>query len=268
MSVRSTPVAVVGAGPSGLGCAIELAPHVPVLLVERIPVFGGTAGWDRPEIREHARSAAALGVEPWLGHTAIRWSGGRLLILGPDGCRWVPARHLFMAGGLRPATVADLSVTGDRPAGVVAATVAEHLLDAGVSLWDTVVIVGDGPWAAHIAQRARELGSRIVALGGTAAWADDHLDQPRRWSIVGRDRVQALRLDYGGSGSAAVDIACDAVVLAADPVPNRNIDGAVLTGSPGVTYVQPVSPHDIAGRFDSARHAAREWLDAREVVGT
>ena len=75
----------------------------------------------------------------------------------------------------RPATVADLGITGDRPAGVVAATVAEHLLDTGVALWRTVVIVGEGPWAARVAGRARALGSRIIALGSDAGWADEHL---------------------------------------------------------------------------------------------
>ena len=53
---------------------------------------------------------------------------------------------------------------GDRPAGVVPATVAEHLLDTGVALWRTVVIVGDGPWAPRVAERARRLGARIIAV--------------------------------------------------------------------------------------------------------
>jgi hypothetical protein len=260
VSETRVPAVVVGAGPSGLGCAVELAPHVPVVLIDRLPVFGGAAGWDRPEIRDQAAAAAALGVEPLLGQTAIRWSGERLLVLGPGSCRWLTAQHLFMAGGLRPATVADLGITGDRPAGVVAATVAEHLLDTGVALWRTVVIVGEGPWAARVAGRARALGSRIIALGSGARWADEHLGRPDRFSIIGRDRVQALRLEYDGTGAASVDVACDAVVLAADPVPNRNVDGAVRPGSPGVTFVQPASPHDIAGRFGAARCAAREWL--------
>jgi len=56
------------------------------------------------------------------------------------------------------------------------------------------------------------------------------------------------------------------VVLAADPVPNRNVDGAVLAGSPGVTFVQPASPPDVAGRFAAARCAAREWLSATGKV--
>jgi Pyridine nucleotide-disulphide oxidoreductase len=267
MNTDRRPVAVVGAGPSGLGCAIGLAAHVPVVLVERIPVAGGSAGWENPEMRGHAARAAALGVELRLGQTAIRWSGHRLLVAGPGECGWLPARHLFVAAGLRPATAADLKLTGDRPAGVVPATVAEHLLDAGVALWRTVVVVGDGPWAPRVAERARRLGARIIAVGSDAAWADEHLDRPCQWRIVGRDRVQALRLCYEGAGPASIDVRCDAVVLAADPLPNRNIDGAVLPGSAQVTFVQPAAPRAAGERFDAARRAAGEWLEAAgEVV--
>jgi hypothetical protein len=75
--------------------------------------------------------------------------------------------------------------------------------------------------------------------------------------------VQALRLCYEG---AVTDVACDAVVLAADPVPNRNVDGAVLPGSARVTFVQPAGPADAGLRFDAARQAAGEWLDATGKV--
>ena len=266
MNTDPMPVAVVGAGPSGLGCAIGLAAHVPVVLVERIPVAGGTAGWDNPEIRDHVAGAAALGVELRLGQTAIRWSEQRLLVTGPGECGWIPARHLFVAAGLRPATPADLKMTGDRPAGVVPATVAEHLLEAGVALWRTVAVVGDGPWAPRVAERARRLGARIIAVGSDAAWADEHFERPHQWSIVGRDRVRALRLCYEGAGPASIDVMCDADVLAADPLPSRNIDGAVLPGSAQVTFVQPVAPRDAGERFDAARRAASEWLDAAGKV--
>jgi flavin-dependent dehydrogenase len=260
MSSAQGPVAVVGAGPSGLGCAIELAAQVPVILVDRIPVLGGTAGWDRSEVRSYGQRLAALGVETYLGHTAIRWSGERLLVVGPGTCRSVSVRQLFLAAGLRPATVAELQVTGDRPAGVLPATVAEHLLEAGLPLWQTVVIVGQGAWATRVADQAASLGSRVVALGNTALRADEYLDRPDHWSIVGRDRP---------AGSASVEVPCDAVVLAADPVPNRNVDGAVLAGSPGVTFVQPTAPGDLSGRFSAARRAAAEWLSAtREADST
>lgn len=266
MSTDSMPVAVVGAGPSGLGCATGLAAHVPVVLVDRVPVVGGTAGWDRFDIRDLAAGAASLGVELRLGETAIRWSGQDLLVLGPGASSLVRAQHLFIAAGLRPATAADLGMTGDRPAGVIPATVAEHLLDAGVALWRTLVIVGDGPWASSVAERARRLGSHVIAVADAASWADERLQRPRQWSIVGRDRVQAVRLHYEGVGPGSVDVECDAVVLAADPVPNRNVDGAVLPGAAGVTFVQPAAPLDVGGRFDAARRAASEWLRATGKV--
>ena len=253
----TAPVAVVGAGPSGLGCAAVLAADLPVVLIDRIPVAGGRAGWDRREIRGYAARARRLGARMRLGETALRWDGARLLVAAPGSVTWLDAAHLFVAGGLRPATLADWRVTGDRPAGVVPATVAEHLLQAGVKLWDTVVVAGDGPWAAAVARSARRLGTRVIAVGDQAGWADERHPRPKRWSIVGRDRVTGVLLD-GEAGLA--ELPCDGVVLAGDPVPARNIDGAVLTGAAGVTFVQPLTPLDPAGRFHAAQDAARQWL--------
>jgi len=192
-----------------------------------------------------------------LGETALRWDGRRLLLVSPGGAGWLDAAGLFVACGLRPATLADWRVTGDRPAGVIPATVAEHLLQAGVRLWSTVVVAGDGPWAASVARSARRLGTRVIAVSDHADWADERHPRPKQWSITGRDRVTGIRLE----GEAGVtELACDGVVLAGDPAPARNIDGAVLPGAAGVTFVQPLTPLDPAGRFDAARDAAHRWL--------
>jgi hypothetical protein len=286
----TAPFAVVGAGPSGLGCAAVLAAAGPVVLIDRIPVPGGTAGWDGREIRGYVRQVRRLGVRMRLGETALRWEGsrmrlgetaprwdgGRLLLAAPGRAEWLDAAGLFVACGLRPATLADWRVTGDRPAGVIPATVAEHLLQAGVRLWTTVVVAGDGPWAAPVARSARRLGTRVIAVSDRAAghadWADERYPRPKQWSITGRDRVTGIRLEGeageageagegGEAGEAGVtELACDGVVLAGDPAPARNIDGAVLPGAAGVTFVQPLTPLDPAGRFDAARDAARRWL--------
>ena len=56
------------------------------------------------------------------------------------------------------------------------------------------------------------------------------------------------------------DIRCDAVILAADPRPNRNVEGALCDGAPGVTFLQPTRPHRPAGRYQAGRAAARDWL--------
>jgi hypothetical protein len=256
----TAPFAVVGAGPSGLGCAAALAAGGPVVLIDRIPVPGGTAGWDGREIRDYVRRVRRLGARMRLGETALRWDGRRLLLAAPGRAGWLDAAGLFVACGLRPATLADWRVTGDRPAGVIPATVAEHLLQAGVRLWTTVVVAGDGPWAAPVARSAGRLGTRVIAISDRADhgdWADERHPRPKQWSIAGRDRVTGIRLE----GEAGVtELACDGVVLAGDPVPARNIDGAVLAGAAGVTFVQPLTPPDPAGRFHAARDAAQRWL--------
>ncbi len=169
----------------------------------------------------------------------------------------IAGRHLIFAGGLRPATAADLNLTGDRPAGVVAGPLAEHLLRAGVRLWRTVVILGDGPWARPVAERSRVLGTRVVAVTDSGDWGDERFGWPARLSVAGRDRVTHLRLH---TSRAPIDVRCDAVVLAADPRPDRNIEGALAEGAPAVTFHQPLRPYGARQRYELAVRSAREWL--------
>jgi glycine/D-amino acid oxidase-like deaminating enzyme len=256
------PVVVVGAGPSGLGCATELAEQGHrVLLFDRIPVAGGTAGWESPAVRRFVADGERAGVRFRLGETATRWDGIRLAVAGPGRFEWIAAGRLYYAGGLRPATAAHLRITGDRPAGVLPATVAEHLLQAGVRLWSRVVIVGDGPWAPHMAARARELGGVVVGLAEHAPWADEQVGPPERISIVGRDRVRAVRL-HDATGER--ELPCDAVLLAADPRPNRNVAGALVEPSAGVTFIQPTGPADPVIRHELGRKAAQNWLSHQD----
>src|SRR5262249_52933543 len=134
--IMTAPYLVIGAGPTGLGCAAELVKVHPVELIDRIPVPGGEAGWSTPELTARVADARRRGVRFRLGTTAVRWEPGRLLVAGPGKIEWLPGERLFYAGGLRPATAADLFITGDRPAGVLPATVAHHLLAAQNRLWD------------------------------------------------------------------------------------------------------------------------------------
>jgi NAD(P)-binding Rossmann-like domain len=253
---------VVGAGPTGLGCAAELAAVYPVELIDRIPVPGGEAGWSTPEITALAADARRRGVRFRLGNTAVRWEPGRLLVAGPGRIEWVPGERLFYAGGLRPATAADLRITGDRPAGVLPASVAQHLLVAQKRLWDRVAIIGDGPWARAVAEQARGGGSTIIAITDRCdapTWADEATTQAEQIAIVGRDRVSAMAVR---AKQRWADIPCDGVVLAAEPKPNRNVTGALRDDSPGVTFVQPVGATSVAERAVCGRRAARSWIAA------
>jgi hypothetical protein len=256
----TAPCLVIGAGPTGLGCAAELAAARPVELIDRIPVPGGEAGWSAPEITVLADDARRCGVRFRLGNTALRWEPGRLLIASPGRIEWITGERLFYAGGLRPATAADMHITGDRPAGVLPATVAHHLLTAQNRLWRRLAIIGDGPWARPVAAYARAGGSTIIAItpGYDAPdWADEAITQAAQIAITGRDRVQAVRACTGLRWS---ETACDGVVLSANPRPNRNITGALADDSPGVTFIQPLAATSITERSEIGRSAARTWI--------
>jgi hypothetical protein len=258
----TAPYLVVGAGPTGLGCAAELATAHAVELIDRIPVPGGEAGWSTPEITALVEAARRSGVRFRLGNTAVRWEPGRLLVAGPGRIEWLPGKRLFYVGGLRPATAADLSITGDRPAGVLPATVAHHLLTAQNRLWHRLAIIGDGPWARAVATHARAGRSEIVAITpgcDVPEWADEAITQAAQIVIVGRDRVRAVR---ACSKLQWTETACDGVVLAASPRPNRNVTGALADGSPGVAFVQPVDATSVSERSGIGRSTARRWIMA------
>ena len=195
---------------------------------------------------------------------APRGENGYLLVAAPGRIEAIGGRHLIVASGLRPATAADLNLTGDRPAGVVAGPLAGHLLRAGVRVWQTVVILGDGPWARPVAERARALGTRVVAVTDSGDWGDERFSWPARFSVAGRDRVTHLRLH---TSRAPVDVRCDAVVLAADPRPNRDIDGALAEGAPAVIFHQPLRPYGARQRYELAVRSAREWLGRQQTGG-
>ena len=133
-------IAVVGAGPSGLGCANELARNHDVILIDRLPVVGGESGWRETSVLQYASKAHELGILFELGSMAIRWDGVNLLIVGPLGTKEISADHLFFAGGVRPATSAEIGISGDRPAGVIPASVALHLLESEVLLWKNTIV--------------------------------------------------------------------------------------------------------------------------------
>ena len=286
--MTTPPFLVVGAGPSGLGFATELGRHGPVIVLDRSPVAGGAADGARADVRRFIAAARQRGVELRLGESALRWetprgetprgqtplggiprgqtprgeNGHRLLVAAPGRIEPIVGRHLIFAGGLRPATAADLNITGDRPAGVVAGPLAEHLLRAGVRLGQTVVILGDGPWARPVAERARALGTRVVAVTDSGDWGDERFGWPARLSVAGRDRVTHLRLH---TSRAPVDVRCDAVVLAADPRPDRTIEGALAEGAPAVTFHQPLRPYGARQRYELAVRSAREWLGRQQT---
>ena len=129
------------------------------------------------------------------------------------------------------------------------------------------MVIGDGPWAGPVAAHARAGGSTIVAItpGCDAPdWADEAITQATQIAITGRDRVQAVR---ARTNLQWAETACDGVVLAASPRPNRNIIGALADDSPGVTFVQPLAAASVIERSEVGRRAARSWIAANTGAG-
>jgi Pyridine nucleotide-disulphide oxidoreductase len=242
---------IVGAGATGLGAAAVLARSSRVLVVDRIPVPGGTAGWRGAAVRQAVEAARRAGAELRLGATAVRFDGRRLLVCGYGTIAWEPADRLVVATGLRPAAAAELGIAGGRPAGLVPVTVAHHLLETGVALWRRPVVVGAELHADAVVRLLERHGVRAIGVASEAPWADAELASWRLVAVAGEDRVESVVL---GHGERRRTIRCDAVVLASAPRPARNVDGAISDGTPGVVFLQHAAP---ASFVDASRWAAR-----------
>jgi NADPH-dependent 2,4-dienoyl-CoA reductase/sulfur reductase-like enzyme len=248
---------VVGAGVAGLTIAIELGRDVPITMIDRLPAPGGVLGYEHPIIRDLLRRAHRGRVEYLLGTTALRWIGNQLLVGGPRGIEWLAGLHLAFCGGTRPSTAAELKLAGDRLAGVMPATVAIHLMEAGVRIARRAVVIGQSDWAVRAAQALGHQGARIAVVlidgDARAPFGDAQWSGWTPVRIHGTGRVSELLLARDGF---QLRLPCDAVILGARVRPLRNIDGAVFGGE-GVTFVQLVAENAAASEVvEAARTAA------------
>ena len=254
-------LAVVGAGLSGLTVAAELGHRASVVLVDRLPAAGGVLGYEDPTVRRLQAALHGTRVELRLGTTALRWADHRLLVAGPSGIEWLAARGLAVCGGTRPSTAAELGIGGDRPAGVYSATVAIHLMEAGVALGKAVVVVGSSDWAARAADHLKRQGAAVSVVleeGAARRFGDRHWEGWRLHDVHGAARVGAVVLARDGLRQR---ISCDAVVLGARLKPLRNVDGAVFEGQ-DVSYVQPVAEIMTIDQVEQQARAAAARLSA------
>lgn len=257
-------VIVVGAGISGMSAAAEIARSYPVTLVDRLPVIGGlNTGYEDKLALQLADMCHKREVKFLLGTTALRWTAEhRLLIVGPTGINWLEGDHLVYAGGLRPSTQAELTIAGERLAGVLQATVAYHLLEAGIRLGRHVVVIGFGDWADRTEHLLKEQGCYISSVdpdptNPRSAWCDAWWSGWRPDQVEGLGRINALTVSKTGCER----IVCDAVILAARMTPLRNIDGAVFEDhAEAVTFIQLVA--DLTTPQQRIEYARRESVKA------
>jgi pyridine nucleotide-disulfide oxidoreductase len=256
-------VVIAGSGQRGLICAAELAAAgVDVAVVERLPHPGGQE--PEPSAARLAKAARQAGACFVLGTLAVQYDGTVVDVLGVDGANALPCDALVVATGSRPATRAELGITGDRCAGVLPGSAALHLTQAGVLLGHRPLIAGSGAFAAHCAEVQLAAGASEVMMTLPARAASE-VRVPagvrmfagyRVASVHGTPRVEVAVLRLEGSPAAGAGehsrpadqspladgepqrIATDAVILAAGMRPMRNIEGAI-TERDGVSFCQP-----------------------------
>lgn len=259
-------VFVIGAGVSGLTSAFELSKYLSTVVIDRLPVIGGLhAGYENEYAIQLKHQCDESGVRFILGSTALRWSPERkLLVVGPAGIEWLPGQHLIYTGGNRPSTLAELGILGNRLGGVLASTVAHHLLESGVRLGEHVVILGNGNSAKQVGELLALQGCdiRVFPMDDSGSRPEYAKEWWPRWapiSVHGRGRVKEILVSKDGLKERLL---CDAVILAAKMKPLRNIDGAIFEKeSQSVTFVQ-LATDDVTleQRSAHARQVASQFL--------
>ncbi len=256
-------VAIVGAGITGLACARALAPHAQAAVIDRIPVVGGVLGWDHPTSKWLADEVLAGDGRLHLGETAIRWDGDTLMTVGQDGVRRIEAGALVIAAGSRPLGRAELELAGPRPAGILAATVACHMSETGLLIGRRPAVIGGGDWAARSLERLLHAGAEAVTVIAPEGVLRP-LPQSDRVTVLTGVRPAAVEGGHRVTGVQLADgerVECDALVLAHELAPLRNVDGAVWDGARTV-YAQPLDdPATADGAITAGRAAASAALE-------
>lgn len=233
-------VVVAGAGQRGLLCAAKLArAGAEVTIVEWLDAPGGQEP-ERSAV-ELAEFAATAGARFVLGTVATHFGGTFVEVLGESGASRLACDALVVATGSRPATSAELGITGDRCAGVIPASAASHLTRAGMLLGRRPLVAGSGEFALRCAREQLAAGASVVSLTMPA-------DSPsalgagirvfpgyRVASVHGTSRVEAAVLRRHHE---SFQLPADALILAAGMRPMLNIEGATEPRG-GVFFCQP-----------------------------
>ncbi len=281
------PVVVVGGGPAGLACAIELRQRGvdDVLLLEREPQAGGIPrhsghqGFGARDLRrvmsgpryaksyvERARRSGTLIEEETM---VTGWSAdGELELTGPTGRRRIAPTAVVLATGCRERPRAARLVAGSRPAGVMTTGQLQQLSYLrGERLGGSALIVG----AEHVSFSAlltlAHAGAEVIgmvtelphhqthALIRAAAAARYRVPLWARTAvraIHGYPTVETVELEDLDAGGART-VSCEMVVFTADWIPDHEL--AVMGG-------MELDPGTRGPRIDTALRTQRRGVFA------
>jgi len=257
MSSAEAPAVVVGGGPAGLACAIELRRRGVgnVLVLEREAQAGGIPRHSRHQgfgardlhrlmsgpryARRYLERARLAGARVDQETMVTGWSpDGALEVTGPDGRYSLAPSAVVLATGCRERPRAARLVPGSRPAGVMTTGMLQQLVELfGERVSGRALVVG----AEHVSFSAlltlRRAGAEVVGMVtelprhqslavvraaarlryGTPLWTLTAVS-----AIHGYPRVEEVELQDLESG-ATRRVGCETVIFTADWIPDHEL---------------------------------------------
>jgi thioredoxin reductase len=275
--LRQPAVAIIGAGPSGLRAATELATQLKgqVLVLDREAEAGGIPrhcfhpGYGIRDLGRFTTGpsyahtlverATTAGAEIITRATVTGWNAdGTLQVTSPQGRFVVAAKATILATGARERPRSARRIPGDRPAGVYTTGQLQNLVHLHHQKVGTrAVIVGAELVSWSAALTLQHAGCKTVLMTteyptpdvyrlfstvGGPFFGTKVATTTRVRRVIGRGRVQGIEIEHLESGKREI-IACDTVVFTGDWIPDHEL---ARTGN------IDIDPHTLGPAVDTA----------------
>jgi thioredoxin reductase len=285
-------VLVIGGGPAGLAAALgaRRAGAKDVLILEREPEPGGILrqcvhdgfglflykeSISGPEYAERlSEDVRREGISVRTGAMVLDLGADRLLrVNAADGYRLIRAGAVVLAMGCRERTREMIEIPGTRPAGVLTAGSAQHMVNLqNLRIGHDAVILGSGDVGLIMARRLTFEGVRVRGVFELLPWTNG-LERNVRQCLLdfgiplelsttvievrGRDRVSGVvvaRVDEALRPIAGTEreVACDTLLLSVGLIPENELSkraGVELSPLTGGALVDETLMTSVPGIF-------------------